>query len=174
MLAGSKARNIADSYLSQLSTYGILKSFGADACESMLHGFVERGLCKLSGGRYPTIELSSLGWSVMQARTPTTYVLPAAFNADTNSTSIRGTQNDIDADDDVGVDENLIQSLRAFRRREATRRQVPPYVIFNDRTMQAIASKRPTNEIEFLEVKGLGTGKWAQYGPQLLDELARS
>ncbi|MEE2788850.1 MAG: ATP-dependent DNA helicase RecQ [Myxococcota bacterium] len=167
MLAGSRARNVADSYLSRLSTYGILKAYGMDACESMLHGFIERGLCKLSGGRYPTIELSSLGWSVMQARRAPHFELPAAFTLRTP-----GSRSDhVSTAEDQ--DPTLIESLRAFRRREAQRRQVPPYVIFTDRTLQAIASKRPTTEVEFLEVKGLGTGKWAQYGPQLLDELAR-
>jgi superfamily II DNA helicase RecQ len=45
-------------------------------------------------------------------------------------------------------------------------------VVFNDRTLEAIAALRPTTETALLEVPGIGPAKLDAYGDQLLDLLA--
>ena len=65
----------------------------------------------------------------------------------------------------------MAESLRGFRRREAERRKVPPYVIFTDRTLEELAEQRPSSREEFLSIHGLGEGRWAQYGQRLIEEI---
>jgi ATP-dependent DNA helicase RecQ len=45
---------------------------------------------------------------------------------------------------------------------------VPPYVIFHDRTLAAIAAARPAVTDELARVKGVGPAKLAAYGEELL------
>jgi ATP-dependent DNA helicase RecQ len=45
---------------------------------------------------------------------------------------------------------------------------VPPYVIFHDRTLAAIAAARPSAAEELARVKGVGPAKLAAYGEELL------
>jgi ATP-dependent DNA helicase RecQ len=67
----------------------------------------------------------------------------------------------------------LFESLRALRKRLADERQVPAYVVFSDRTLQAMAMRRPRTHYEFLEVHGVGQKKLEEYGDVFLAEIRR-
>ena len=63
-------------------------------------------------------------------------------------------------------------TLRQFRTEQARLRQVPPYVIFSDRVLNAILDERPSSRETFLAIKGLGPSKWAHFGQQVLEMIA--
>ncbi|MGK2966409.1 MAG: RecQ family ATP-dependent DNA helicase [Tepidiformaceae bacterium] len=67
-----------------------------------------------------------------------------------------------------GVDSDLFESLRALRRQIASHADVPPYVIFADATLRAMAAARPRTEHEMLQVTGVGRVKWERYGEAFL------
>ena len=168
MLAGSKAKGIGDSWLSDLTTYGILKALGTEGCARLLHLLADQGLCRVAGGKYPLLEITRAGWDVMQGREEPMFRPPKTLSsAKTPSRRRRNTG----ADFEDGPEE-VMAALRAFRLSEAQRRSVPNYVVFTDRTMRAIAAALPRNESEFVAVSGLGPGRWASYGSRLLETLA--
>ena len=63
--------------------------------------------------------------------------------------------------------------LRALRKRLADERQVPAYVVFSDRTLQAMAARKPRTHEEFLGVHGVGERKLAEYAEVFLEEIRR-
>jgi len=65
-------------------------------------------------------------------------------------------------------DSPLAQRLRAWRRERATEAGVPAYVVFNDRTLAALAERRPRSRGELLAVEGIGPAKLDQFGEDLL------
>jgi len=65
-------------------------------------------------------------------------------------------------------DSPLAQRLRAWRRERATQAGVPAYVVFNDRTLTALAERRPRSRGELLAVEGIGPAKLDQFGDELL------
>jgi ATP-dependent DNA helicase RecQ len=67
----------------------------------------------------------------------------------------------------------LFESLRALRKRLADERQVPAYVVFSDRTLQAMAVRKPRTHDEFLEVHGVGQKKLEEYGDAFIAEIRR-
>jgi len=68
-------------------------------------------------------------------------------------------------------DEDLFQRLRLLRKRLADERQVPAYVVFSDRTLQAMAARKPRTHAEFLKVPGVGARKLAEYAQVFLEEI---
>jgi DNA helicase-2/ATP-dependent DNA helicase PcrA len=70
------------------------------------------------------------------------------------------------------ADAGLVERLKMWRLGQAKAQGVPAYVVFNDRTLEAIAALRPTTETALLEVPGIGPAKLDAYGDQLLDLLA--
>jgi len=70
-----------------------------------------------------------------------------------------------------GVDEALFQRLRELRRKLASERGVPPYLIFNDRTLAEMSAKKPRTIEELLDVKGVGDKKAADLGEAFLAEI---
>ncbi len=65
----------------------------------------------------------------------------------------------------------LFIELRALRRRLAEEEGVPPYVIFNDRTLHEMVERHPRNLTELLHVNGVGAAKAERYGAAFLDVL---
>ncbi|MFJ6025481.1 DNA helicase RecQ [Brevundimonas sp. NPDC092305] len=59
-------------------------------------------------------------------------------------------------------------ALRAWRRDRAAEQHVPPYVIFQDRTLLEIALRQPRNLAELAEVSGVGQSKIERYGEAVL------
>jgi DNA helicase-2/ATP-dependent DNA helicase PcrA len=70
------------------------------------------------------------------------------------------------------ADPQLVERLKTWRLDQARAQGVPAYVVFNDRTLEAIAVLRPRTETGLLEVPGIGPAKLDAYGDQLLDLVA--
>ena len=70
------------------------------------------------------------------------------------------------------ADAELFERLRALRLRLAQEAAVPPYVIFHDATLTAMAAARPVTEEELLALPGIGEKKLATYGKAFLEEIA--
>jgi DNA helicase-2/ATP-dependent DNA helicase PcrA len=70
------------------------------------------------------------------------------------------------------ADPRLVERLKTWRLDQARAQGVPAYVVFNDRTLEAIAALRPSTETGLLAVPGIGPAKLDAYGDQLLDLLA--
>ncbi len=68
--------------------------------------------------------------------------------------------------------EALFERLRDLRKRLADEAEVPPYVVFHNSTLAALAAARPANAEEFLEVPGVGAKKLETYGEAFLAEIA--
>jgi DNA helicase-2/ATP-dependent DNA helicase PcrA len=66
------------------------------------------------------------------------------------------------------------EELRAWRRRRSKADGVPPYMVFHDATLAAIADRRPATLGELGEIAGIGPAKLERYGGELLAVVASS
>jgi ATP-dependent DNA helicase RecQ len=72
-----------------------------------------------------------------------------------------------------GTDAVLFDALRALRMELAKEQGLPPYVIFHDATLVAMARGRPDSREELAEIPGVGRSKLDRYGDLFLDVIAR-
>src|ERR1700722_5770742 len=63
----------------------------------------------------------------------------------------------------------LFDALRAWRRTEAATQQVPPYIIFSDRTLADIAREKPKTYAALSAVNGVGEAKLEHYGAAVIE-----
>ena len=66
-------------------------------------------------------------------------------------------------------DSPLYLELKQWRSDTAREQGVPAYIVFNNRTLAAIAAQHPTSHDELLEVSGIGPAKAERYGDEILD-----
>ncbi|MFZ0013433.1 MAG: ATP-dependent DNA helicase UvrD2 [Acidimicrobiia bacterium] len=71
----------------------------------------------------------------------------------------------------TAVGGDLLQRLKAWRLDQARSQGVPAYVVFSDKTLEALAALRPTTQGALLGVPGIGPAKLEAYGDDLLDLL---
>jgi ATP-dependent DNA helicase RecQ len=72
-----------------------------------------------------------------------------------------------------GIDDALLSMLKDLRRKEAQKLGVPPFVIFQDPSLQDMALKFPINAEELIGIHGVGEGKAKKYGKPFLELIAR-
>ncbi len=70
------------------------------------------------------------------------------------------------------ADRALFAALRQKRLEIARAQNVPPYVIFHDKTLIELAAARPASRREMAEVPGVGEAKLDRYGPAFLSVIA--
>ena len=78
---------------------------------------------------------------------------------------------DMESKEEREHDRALFDILRKERKRLADRANVPPYVIFPDRTLIEMAAFFPQSEARLLDIHGVGSAKLATYGPPFLDKI---
>ena len=73
---------------------------------------------------------------------------------------------------EAAADPALVEALKSWRRETAQRTGMPAYVVFNDRTLDELARRRPQTEAELLAVNGIGPKKLEDYGDDLIAIVA--
>ncbi|MDE2383699.1 MAG: RecQ family ATP-dependent DNA helicase [Alphaproteobacteria bacterium] len=71
-----------------------------------------------------------------------------------------------------GVDEGLLQRLKALRFKLAQAKHVPAYVIFHDRVLIEMARRKPLTAMDLGGISGVGPAKLEQFGAAFLREIA--
>jgi ATP-dependent DNA helicase RecQ len=69
------------------------------------------------------------------------------------------------------ADAALLARLKAWRASQAREQTVPPYVVFHDSTLAAIAAAQPQDLEGLSGIAGIGVKKLERYGPALLELL---
>jgi DNA helicase-2/ATP-dependent DNA helicase PcrA len=73
----------------------------------------------------------------------------------------------------TAADQALFEELRRWRSKQAKAAAVPAFVIFDDKTLTEVASRRPSDRAALLRVPGIGPVKLERYGADLLAVLAQ-
>ena len=168
ILAGSKAKGM-EKY-ERHPYFGRLQTLGQAAVDRVYKDLLFKGYLRIGGDEYPVVELTPVGEQALAHREAVDVEVPA-FGSGGGASASAASGEDAEL---APEDEAVFEKLRAWRTELATERAVPPYVVFNDRTLRALAAARPSSEAEMLAVKGVGPAKWEQYGADVLAILAEA
>ena len=65
------------------------------------------------------------------------------------------------------------ESLRALRRTVAQEENIPPYLVFSDKTLVDMCVKKPRDREQMLGVSGVGSFKLDKYADRFLESIRR-
>jgi ATP-dependent DNA helicase RecQ len=80
--------------------------------------------------------------------------------------------NEMEVSSAAAYDEKLFELLKAERKRVAKTKNLPPYVIFQDPSLEEMATVYPTTKEELAQINGVGMGKVAKFGAPFLKVIA--
>lgn len=66
-------------------------------------------------------------------------------------------------------DEKLFEMLKALRKKIAREKELPPYVIFQDPSLEEMATSFPTTKDDLASVNGVGMGKVNKFGKEFIE-----
>ncbi len=171
VLRGANTERVRRAHHDKLSTFGLLSQHEAREIRHWIDQLVGLEHLRVANGEYPTLFLSRSGIEVMRGeRAVSLFALPKLSKASKTRTSAAAAAG-LEVEPGTPA-AKLFDRLRALRRRLAQEKGVPPYLIFNDRTLAELAARRPKTALEFRQVKGVGDRKAQELGAIFLAEIA--
>ena len=180
VLRGADTKRIRELRHDDLSVYGIVTDL-SDADIKEIAGLLQtEGLLHKNSREYATLGVTEAGRKFLKDRARLTLARPkpvedpprasrrAALSPDPAQTWRRRSATD---EADTAYDPALFDKLRALRRKLAAARNVPPYVIFGDRTLRQMAYYVPQTSENLAQISGVGAVKLEQLGEEFLAEI---
>ena len=180
VLRGADTKRIRELRHDDLSVYGIVTDL-SDADIKEIAGLLQaEGLVHRNSREYATLGVTEAGRKFLKDRARLTLARPKPVE-DPPRTSRRATPGPDPAqtwrhrsaadEADTAYDPALFDTLRALRRKLAAERNVPPYVIFGDRTLRQMAYSVPQTSESLAQISGVGAVKLEQLGEEFLAEI---
>ena len=182
VLLGSNNQRIADNGHDRITTWGIGKEYNRSEWLELTDLLLDEGYI-MKTGDYNVLEVTPLGKKFIAARNELKLPMRSdllkfskkASSRNDSTTNIRGEK--ITAEKPAASDtqaEAIMANLKAWRKRKADDLNVPPYVIFGDKTLLDLAAKKPRSRQDLLNVYGIGRVKAEEFGRSILQIIEES
>lgn len=163
VLRGSKNAKILERGHEKLSVYGLGKDKSKNHWNVVLRQLLNMQYIAITNWDYGSLALTEKSREILKnekAFTMRKFITP----------STRSSRKKV-ITSSHGRDE-LFEALRDLRFHLATEKDVPPYVIFSDKSLHDMCHLMPRNRDEFLQVNGVGESKCDNYSTDFLELIA--
>ena len=167
VLLGAQGERIAALGHDRISTYGIGKEHDKRTWRAILRQLIALRLIDVDLTGHGGLSISEAGRLFLHEKPTLMLRVPTAPRAGRDKVSRN--QAAVALPD---ADRALFQALREKRMEIARTQNVPPYVIFHDKTLIELAAARPASRAQMAGVPGVGETKLDRYGPAFLTVIA--
>jgi ATP-dependent DNA helicase RecQ len=161
IIAGADTKRIRELAHNRIKTYGA----GSHRDRSYWHFIADELLAQdticQDGDRYPVLKLTEKGRGVLFG----SQKISALKREETKKKRQAGS-------DFESYDEALFERLRSLRKKLADDQQVPPYIIFSDRTLHEMCRRYPKGLPEMAGISGVGGVKLERYGDEFITSIS--
>ena len=161
VLRGANTKAIRQRDHANLSVYGIAKGSSDSEIKEIAGLLVAEGLLYKNSSEYATFGVTEAGRSFLKNRATLTLARPKR-EEEKESSARRAT---------LEYDQALFDALRELRSRLAAEKNVPPYMIFGDVTLQQMAYYLPQSSESLSRISGVGEKKLEQLGDTFLSAI---
>ena len=113
---------------------------------------------------FGSIKVTKLGYDFLEK--------PIKFTIFLKTNEVNGNEKNIGKKADNLLDKTLMLLLKDLRKKIATKYSVPPYVIFQDPSLDEMTLKYPTTLDELASIFGVGEGKSKKYGKEFAELIS--
>jgi len=170
VLLGEPSERVRQFRHDQIKTFGVGAEFDKRQWRSVFRQLVAQGHLEVDVAGHGGLRLGESAREVLRGTTPVSF-------RDEPARLPRAQRRRVAAGDTVeplsGADAALFEALRAKRLALAREQGVPPYVIFHDTTLLAMARQRPRDSAALAEIPGVGRSKLERYSAIFLEVIAQ-
>ena len=161
VLRGSKAQKVIENGADKLSVYGIGAEYSKEQWKRLALQFVQQELLNRNP-QHGSLRLTRKGWAVLRDK-------EQFWGFPVNSSNhIDEESSNTTPKESSEYSHELFEQLRTTRRELADAGDVPPYVIFHDKTLQEMAAQLPQSVETFMQIHGVGAAKVQKYADVFL------
>jgi len=153
VITGAKTERIRRLDHERIKTYGAGKDHDKRYWRFIIDNLLAQGLVMQSDDQYPVLKLCPASASVL-------YEGAAFFVLRQKEAGKTKKRKALEFD----YNQPLFEELRVLRKQLADKQNVPPFVIFSDRSLHEMACELPTTHEQMLNISGVGLVKYERYG----------
>ena len=166
MLLGKETSEITDHMHDDLEVFGSgsdeeEKTWNAVIRQALIAGYIKKDV-----ENYGLLKITDEGRDFMKNPKSFMIVEDKEFDDDESEGPMRGGGS-------FAVDPELYSMLKDLRKKISKHLQLPPYVIFQDPSLEAMATTYPVTIDELQNIPGVGAGKAKRYGQEFIDLIKR-
>ncbi len=166
MLLGKETSEITDHMHDDLEVFGAgsdeeEKTWNAVIRQALIAGYIRKDV-----ENYGLLKITDEGREFMKEPKSFMIVEDKEFDDDETEGPMRGGGS-------FAVDPELYSMLKDLRKKLSKHLQLPPYVIFQDPSLEAMATTYPVTIEELQNIPGVGAGKAKRYGQDFIDLIKR-
>ncbi|QLB16084.1 ATP-dependent DNA helicase RecQ [Mannheimia varigena] len=155
VLRGMNNLKIREHNHDQLSVYGIGKEKSQHYWQNVVRQLIHLGLIIQNIANHSALQLTESARPFLRGEKPLQLALPRLGISATAFVQKQASHR---------YDKDLFARLRFLRKQIADKENIPPYIVFNDATLQEMAEFLPTSKVEMLEINGVGERKFERFG----------
>ena len=160
---GAKTARLEEIGASRYKSFGVLDSSNKNLLRRLIEQMLLEGY--ILTGEYQVLKLGDIG----NLKNPYTKVLVKITDEDkVNERIVKVKKNVKGMEALTSSGFKLFGKLKELRLTIAREENMPPYIIFNDKTLIDMCVKLPTVKSEMLNVSGVGENKYSKYGERFL------
>jgi len=165
ILVGNETTAVTDYMHEELDFFGSgsdeeEKTWNAVIRQALIAGYLRKDV-----ENYGIIKITDEGWKFLKHPTSFMIVEDKEFDDDSEG-PMRGGGS-------FAVDPELYSMLKDLRKKLAKQLELPPYVIFQDPSLEAMATTYPITMEELQNIPGVGSGKAKRYGQKFIELIKR-
>jgi ATP-dependent DNA helicase RecQ len=162
ILKGNETSDVKSYQHNELENF----SSASDEDEKLLHAVIRQamiaGFLTKEIENYGLLKLTQSGKAYIKKPQPFPIVKDTEFEEEDDDQSVKASGGTCAADD------VLFSILKDLRKKLSKRLEVPPFVIFQDPSIEAMATSYPITMEELQNIPGVGAGKAKRYGEEFL------
>lgn len=158
ILRGSQSQKVHKFSHHKLSTYGIGQEYSKKQWFYLSRQFLSRGLMTMDM-EYGSLRLTARAWDVFKGK-------ERVMGWVEEETVVK--KGPAPKETEVDFDKELFEELRRKRKELSDAADVPPYVIFSDKSLVEMAAYFPQTPERFFDIYGVGRAKHEKYGETFL------
>jgi ATP-dependent DNA helicase RecQ len=167
VLLGVESERILQNGHNKISTFGIGKDHDSRIWRTVMRQAIALRLVEVDLAGHGGLYIGQAGRDFLRDKAKIMLRAPDAVRAQTKKETRSQAQAAISE-----TDRDLFQALRQKRMEIARLQNLPPYVIFHDKTLTELAAARPNSRAAMANVPGIGEAKLDRYGPAFLSVIA--
>jgi len=174
VLTGKDDERIRRNAHDKLSTFNIGGEHSGVEWRGIFRQLIAHGYLATDTEGYGVLKLTEKAWPLLKrSETPQTVMLrklrqPSKAKKKKSTAALRIRLEALSV-----ADQELFEILRSLRSKLAKEQNVPPYVIFPDKTLTEMAMVKPASNGQMLDISGVGETKLSRYGDCFLEEIKR-
>ena len=163
---GAKTARLEEIGASKYKSYGVLESSNKTLLRRLIEELLLEGY--IQTGEYQVLKLGDIS----KLKLKDTKVLVKITDEDkVTNRKLKPKKNIKGMDSLTSSGFKLFDKLKELRLEIAREEKMPPYIVFNDKTLIDMCAKMPTTKSDMLNVSGVGENKYGKYGERFIDVI---